>query len=124
MPYKDKEKYLSYQKKFKEERRETLLEVKKAWRDANKDKIRQYDLDRKQLPKTRYMQQRAQANRRGIPWEFTFETWWNMWEESGKWDLRGASKGKYCMCRKNDIGPYSKENVVIATTEENKSKNV
>ena len=41
MPYKDKEKYLAYQKKFKEERRETLLEVKKAWRDSNKDKIKQ-----------------------------------------------------------------------------------
>ncbi len=124
MPYKDKEKYLAYQHKFKTERREILLATKRAWRDSNKDKIRNYDLNRKDLPKTKYTQQKAQAKRRGISWEFTFESWWKMWEESGKWEQRGYSKGKYCMCRKNDVGPYSTSNVIIASTEENKRKDV
>lgn len=50
---------------------------------------------------------------RNLNWEFTDDQWFQMWFESGKWLERGTSKGKYCMCRYNDVGPYSITNVKI-----------
>lgn len=64
-------------------------------------------------PRGRYMEQKSKAWGRRIPWRFTFETWWALWEKSGKWKQRGNSKGKYCMCRYEDKGPYSPENCFI-----------
>ena len=72
-------------------------------------------------PRTRYIQQKCQADKRNIEWLFTFETWWKMWEESGKWEQRGRKAGQYCMARKGDIGPYSVENVDIVNIEKNSS---
>ena len=57
------------------------------------------------------------ASLRSIPWEFTFETWWEMWEKSGKWNERG--RGGYMMCRYGDTGPYSPTNVRIDTVQSN-----
>jgi hypothetical protein len=64
-------------------------------------------------PRGAYTRQRANARRRGLEWRFTFETWWEVWEASGKWQQRGMGKDKYCMSRRGDKGPYSPENVVI-----------
>lgn len=72
-----------------------------------------------QNPKGVYIRQRANARRRGIPWEFTFNTWWGVWKNSGKWEHRGMGKGKYCMARRGDLGPYSPENVRIITFSQN-----
>ena len=71
------------------------------------------------IAKLRYNQQKAGAKSRGIEWLFTFETWREMWEKSGKWEQRGAGKGKYVMSRPGDKGPYSPDNVVIKTHSEN-----
>lgn len=38
---------------------------------------------------------------------------------SGKWDERGDTRGKYCMARFNDAGPYSTDNVKIILFEDN-----
>lgn len=65
-----------------------------------------------------YEQQRNSARRRGIGWEITLREWWKVWQESGKWELRGRGKG-YCMARWADDGPYSAENVYICTCGEN-----
>lgn len=70
-------------------------------------------------PKGVYIRQRANANRREIPWDFTFETWWKIWEDSGKWEQRGQHSSQYCMSRINDEGPYSPGNVAIITMAEN-----
>ena len=58
--------------------------------------------------KRRYEQQKASAKRRGIAWEFTFETWMAFWGD----DLpkRGAGHDRLCMQRFSDNGPYSPEN--------------
>ena len=72
-------------------------------------------------PQTRYIQQKCQADQRKIDWLFTFESWWKMWEESGKWEQRGRKSGQYCMARKGDIGPYSPENVDIILVTKNSS---
>jgi len=58
-----------------------------------------------------FSQQRQNARNRGIGWDIRFVDWWRIWKESGKWPERG--KGAYVMARKQDIGPYSPDNVYI-----------
>lgn len=70
-------------------------------------------------PMGKYITQRANADTRGIPWQFTFKTWWKMWQESGKWEQRGRGPGCYFMCREGDEGAYSPENCRIATASSN-----
>lgn len=75
-----------------------------------------------QKPRERYNSHKSNAKVRGIEWLFTFETWVKVWVDSGKWEQRGNRKGQYCMARIGDKGPYSPNNVVIKTTEENKKE--
>lgn len=70
-------------------------------------------------PKDRYPEQRRGAIRRGVEWHFTFESWWDVWQKSGKWEQRGCRLGQYVMARSGDCGPYSVENVRIITCSEN-----
>lgn len=65
-----------------------------------------------------YERQRQSAKNRGIEWDMSFGEWWNIWQESGKWGLRGRGKG-YCMARFGDSGPYKADNVEIITTSQN-----
>ncbi|MGQ7905526.1 hypothetical protein [Burkholderia multivorans] len=57
----------------------------------------------------------------GDPVEFrlTFEEWFGIWMESGKWDKRGKKKGHYVMSRVNDIGHYEVGNVFIQLHADN-----
>ena len=62
----------------------------------------------------RFHQHRRNATvLRGVGWELSFEEWWSVWKESGRWEQRGRGVGLYCMCRKGDIGPYKIGNVFI-----------
>lgn len=61
----------------------------------------------------KYLFQRKSADDRGIKWQLTFPQWCEIWEKSGKEALRGRGKGKFCMARHSDLGPYSPENVRI-----------
>ena len=64
--------------------------------------------------KQKYHTQRFHAEvRRNVEWLFTMDEWFYLWNQSGKWKQRGTKKGCYCMCRTNDTGPYSLENVRI-----------
>jgi NUMOD3 motif len=72
--------------------------------------------------RTKYSAQKSCAKRRNIEWQFTFDDWWRMWDESGHWHLRGRDSGKYCMARYGDAGPYAPNNVRIITVDENRSK--
>lgn len=74
------------------------------------------------IAKKRYTQQRFNAKKRGIEWQFTLDSWLKVWIESGKWDLRGKSKNSYVMSRIGDVGPYSPDNVVIKTNSENSTE--
>lgn len=67
--------------------------------------------------KMAYAEHKYNARRRGIPWGFTFEEWWAVWESSGFWSQRG--RGKYVMARRGDAGPYSAANVEIITSSKN-----
>lgn len=69
-------------------------------------------------PMHKFIVQRANANKRGIEWKFTFAEWWSVWHESGKWGDRG--RGAYVMARYGDGDtPYSKDTVYICTQSEN-----
>jgi hypothetical protein len=70
-------------------------------------------------PLRKYQIQRIHAKDRGISFELTFEEWINIWEQSGKFEFRGRGKGKYCMSRVNDSGPYKVGNVYINLNELN-----
>lgn len=60
-----------------------------------------------------YQQQQRNAKRRGIAWQFTFESWWKLWSDSGYWAQHGRRRGFYCMARLGDVGPYSPANCRI-----------
>jgi hypothetical protein len=49
----------------------------------------------------------------------TFDEWWSIWEQSEHWHERGVGRGKYCMARFGDCGPYAIGNVKIIPQEEN-----
>ena len=82
-------------------------------------KYENYQKYYQQSPRGRYTTHRANSLRRGLDWEFTFEEWWQVWKDSGKWEQRGKSADSYCMARINDEGPYCADNVVITTMTEN-----
>jgi hypothetical protein len=71
-------------------------------------------------PLSKYKQQRQNARSRGIAWNFTFPEWWDVWQESGKWDQRALTKDGYVMARWGDgVVPYSVGTVHICTQSEN-----
>jgi hypothetical protein len=70
-------------------------------------------------PTYSYKQQRQNAIQRGIGWELNLWRWWSLWQKSGHWSERGRNRGNYGMCRLNDTGPYSADNVYFATNIEN-----
>jgi hypothetical protein len=72
--------------------------------------------------KQRYFEQRQSARNRGISFELTFDDWFSIWQNSGKWELRGRGKGTYVMSRIGDAGPYAVNNVYINSQEQNASE--
>lgn len=70
-------------------------------------------------PMAQYQFQRSNAKRRGIAWDFSFDSWLAVWVASGHFAQRGRGRGKYVMARRGDIGPYSPTNVEIVLYETN-----
>ena len=67
----------------------------------------------------KYLWQRGSAKRRGISFNLTFDEWYAIWQQSGKYDQRGKCKGQYVMSRYNDIGAYEVGNVFIQLHSDN-----
>ena len=67
--------------------------------------------------KNQYNIQKQNARKRKIEFHLTYEQWLEIWGE--KISLRGVGRGKYCMARNNDKGPYSIDNVRIILFEDN-----
>ena len=67
----------------------------------------------------KFYQQRKAANKRNIVFNLTYDEWLDVWQSSGKLHLRGVGKGKYCMARKGDQGPYEIGNIEIIPFEQN-----
>lgn len=72
-------------------------------------------------PKKRYQEQKDAAKQRGIEFNISFDEWWSIWEQSGKYEQRGCRRGQYVMSRVNDTGPYEVGNVFIQTCGGNNS---
>jgi hypothetical protein len=87
----------------------------KKWGCSYDDYAKLRDLRK---PTLVFGRQKNSARQRGIEWDLTLWQWWSIWQESGHWTNRGRGNG-YCMCRKGDQGPYSVDNVYIATSVEN-----
>ena len=68
----------------------------------------------------KYACHKGKAKHRGIEFNLTYEQWWDIWQQSGKWNQRGPNKGQYVMSRYNDIGAYEVGNVFIQLSEENR----
>lgn len=66
--------------------------------------------------------QKNNARHRGIEWRLSLLEWHEIWVRSGRLKERGLGKGRYVMSRIADQGPYSTDNVVIKTHEENSSE--
>jgi hypothetical protein len=72
------------------------------------------------LAKRKWWDQRQSARRRGIEFDFSFESWLQFWLDSGHWYQRGIkSADSYVMSRFNDTGPYRLDNVVIKSNRDN-----
>lgn len=71
-----------------------------------------------QGPCAAFRNQKNNAASRGIAWELTLWQWWQIWQESGRWEQRGRGQG-YVMRRLRDEGPYAPGNVFIASAIEN-----
>jgi hypothetical protein len=73
------------------------------------------------LAHLRFTQHRRNAKKRRIPFNFTFEGWWRVWQESSRWSECGNRRDQYCMARHNDVGPYAANNVSIITQAQNRN---
>jgi len=74
-------------------------------------KWRELGIDYKNPIHRAYMQHHGDAKKRGIPFKLTLTEWLDIWGD--KLPMRGKGKGKFHMCRKNDIGAYEVGNVYI-----------
>lgn len=64
-----------------------------------------------------YDLQRRSAWDRGIGWELSLAEWLGVW--GANIVRRGQGRDALMMCRRNDKGPYSAENVYLGTAHEN-----
>lgn len=67
----------------------------------------------------KYQKHKSTAKHRGVDFNLTFDEWWNIWQQSGKWHQRGRGAGTYVMSRINDVGPYAIGNVFIQPNAQN-----
>lgn len=68
-------------------------------------------------PFLRFLQQKNNAQTRGISFTLTFTEWWKIWFDSGLWQNRGI-RG-YVMARFGDTGSYCVGNVHLITSADN-----
>lgn len=102
---------------------EAQLRARKTYYNKNRLSILEKTKDQraayKRTPRGRYNVHRSNAKKRNIPFLLTFEEWWSIWQESGKWEQRGKRSNQYQMCRNNDEGSYEVGNVRIDTCYNN-----
>lgn len=70
-------------------------------------------------PKGKYAEHKRRARYYQIGFFLTFDEWWSIWQDSGRWEQRGNRKWNYVMARHNDEGAYTCGNVSIQTYSDN-----
>ena len=91
----------------------------KTYQQRNPEKIKVWQKKYQQTPKGKFANSKRRAKQRDIEWQLSFDEWWKLWQDSGQWNNRGVGRGKYLLCRTNDVGPYSILNTRIDTWENN-----
>lgn len=66
-----------------------------------------------------YKNQVRSSRKRGIDFLLTFEEWREWWLIDDRWSNRGRCAGQFVMARKGDAGPYSIDNIYLATSRQN-----
>lgn len=72
--------------------------------------------------KNAYYGHRCAARRRNIPFQLTFDEWYNWWLSQGvdkSLKQPPKSANTLCMCRIGDIGPYSLSNIYCDSLSNN-----
>jgi hypothetical protein len=71
--------------------------------------------------KDRFYYQKKGSRSRGIEFKLNFDEWYNWWLSNGidKNLPTENKKDQLCMCRVNDTGPYSLDNIYCATRAQN-----
>jgi hypothetical protein len=108
---------------YRQRNKERIAAQKRAWNERNKERViavsRAWRERHPVNPRVDYNQQKHSATRRGIEFLLSFRQWFEIWQASGHWEERGRGRGKYCMARFGDCGPYAVDNVKIITNAEN-----
>lgn len=47
-------------------------------------------------------------------WTLSFDEWFEVWHQSGKLNQRGRGKHRFCLIRKDNSLPFSKDNIVVS----------
>jgi hypothetical protein len=99
--------------------RQRKRENRKRWYKTERGRAcrRAEEQRRKRRPRARYNSHRYHASLRGIPFMLSFDQWQQLWKPF--WEQRGYGRGRYCMARHGDTGPYAAGNVSIVTNEQN-----
>ena len=75
-------------------------------------------MGRPKIPYSReFSDQKQNARRRGIDFNFTYESWIDWWGDDIQ--QRGKGADKLVMARKDDIGAYHPDNVIKLTGQDN-----
>jgi hypothetical protein len=67
-----------------------------------------------------YYAQKSMSLKRGISWQLSLYEWLEWWVNTGHFHERGVCNHQYQMCRYNDKGAYSLDNIYCTTGSENK----
>ena len=67
-----------------------------------------------------YHGQKSMAKKRNVHWGFDFDSWIKWWVDTGHFANRGVRNDNHQMCRNNDTGPYSPDNVYCDLASNNK----
>lgn len=65
---------------------------------------------------TVFVQARNQAQWRGNTWTITFEEYQSLWSQH--WNNRGRRRDQYCLTRRDDTQPWTRDNAVVIRRDE------
>jgi len=68
----------------------------------------------------RWLIKKWESKKRNIEFNLTFQEWYDWWKSNGI-DKNIDSTHNLCMCRYDDVGPYSLDNIYFATRAKNTS---
>lgn len=116
---KNKDRILQLRREYYENNKDTVLERQREYYSRTKSARLAYNAEWQKQNPLRYAWsvQKGQAKERGIEFKLTFEEFCDFWGDD--FDKRGRGGEALQMCRYNDEGPYSVDNIYKATALEN-----